>query len=130
MKPLEKIDFVFFYIKDKINAGGQWGYNNIWNHVKETKEVEINETMFKEIIKKLLNDGYITETQINEGQNVYNLTFEGQLFDGYLSQAKEISKLSNETRRWSALVTAATVVGGIYALFEILKWILNLCKRN
>ena len=77
MTPLEKIDFVFFYLKDKIQVGGYWGYHNVWNHVKATSEADINETMFKEIIQKLKDDGYITERQIPDAQPVYNLTFTG-----------------------------------------------------
>ncbi|MDO9614356.1 MAG: hypothetical protein Q7J86_07490 [Bacteroidota bacterium] len=121
MTPLEKIDFVFFFIKDKLKVGGQWGYNNIWNHIEATKDVEINKTMFDEIIKKLKIDGYIVEAEINGSQLVYNLTFVGLLFDGYNSAQKEIHKLQKQNRILSWLLVFLTGVSAIYYIFEILN---------
>lgn len=121
MTPLEKIDFVFYYIKDKIQVGGNWGYHNIWNYVNATSEADINETMFKEIIQKLKNDGYITEKQIPDAQPVYNLTFTGSLFDGYNKNQVKIQKLSRQTRFLTVVVSIGTGVAAIYYLLEILN---------
>lgn len=121
MTPLEKIDFVFFHIKDKIQVGGYWGYHNIWNYVKATSKADINETMFNEIIQKLKDDGYITEKQIPDAQPVYNLTFTGSLFDGYNKNQVKIQKLSRETRFLTVVVSIGTGVAAIYYLFEILN---------
>ena len=121
MTPLEKIDFVFFYLKDKIQVGGYWGYHNIWNYVRTTTEYDINETMFKEIIQKLKDDGYITERQIPDAHPVYNLTFTGSLFDGYNKNQVKIQKLSRQTRFLTVVVSIGTGVAAIYYLLEILN---------
>jgi hypothetical protein len=128
MTPFEKIDFVFFYIKDKIQVGGHWGYNNIWNYVERTPEIGINKIMFDEIIKKLKEDGYITEKNIPEAQPVYNMTFKGLLFNGYNQEYKETQKLqqnvaslSSRTFWLTVVIALGTLIAAIYYLIEIWK---------
>ncbi len=92
MTPLEQIDFVFFFIRDKIQVGGNWGYNNIWNHVEKTTEAKINKTLFNEIIDKLKEDGLVTEVIQEAAQPTYHVTFKGLIFDGYNKQWSDSQK--------------------------------------
>lgn len=92
MTSLEQIDFVFFFIRDKIQVGGNWGYNNIWNHVEKTTEAKINKTLFNEIIAKLKEDGLVTEVILEAAQPTYHVTFKGLIFDGYNKQWSDSQK--------------------------------------
>ena len=135
MTPLEKIDFVFFYIREKISVGGNWGYNNIWNHVKQTDEADINETLFKEIIRKLKRDGLLTEVNNPESQLIYHVTFNGLTFDGYTEERKSLDaeklqltniqnrilKLSSKMNCLTAIIAVGTGFAAIYYIFEILN---------
>lgn len=135
MIPLDQIDLVFFHIRDKIQTGGNWGYNNIWNFVEQTSEAKINKTLFNEIIKKLKEDELISEI-IQEGyQSTYHITFKGLIFEGYKQQwtdsqlekdelkslrhASHINSLKmTRLTRW---VMIGTSIAAIYYLLEILN---------
>ena len=135
MTDLEKIDFVFFYIRDKIKVGGNWGHNNIWTHVEKTPEAEINYTLFTEIINKLKKDGLLIENTPRDSQWTYHVTFEGLIFQGYVNKYSEDQKESQEARNlrqvtvdlqkqmnrltgWIVFGTLATVVIGILTLLK------------
>src|SRR5690606_28755231 len=90
MTPLEQIDFVFFYIRDKITTGADWGYFNIWTHVQKTPETKINKTLFDEIILKLKEDGLLTEINNLGSQATYHITFKGLTFNGYVSEQQTL----------------------------------------
>lgn len=133
MTPLEKIDFVFNFIKNKIEIGGDWGYYNIWNHVEQTKELQINETLFKEIINKLKEDGLITETSGRYSQHTYHITFKGLTFQGYKYQAEEsqrlqraVTSLSVRTFWLTVVIAGGTFVAAIYYLLEILNHLFSI----
>lgn len=135
MTPLEKIDFVFFYIREKLVVGGNWGYNNIWNHVRDTKELDMNETMFKEIIVKLKNDGFLTEINGNNSQSGYHITFNGLIFQGYVTEELNNQKELHEVRslrqatvdlqrvlnRLTCWIVIGSIVAAVYYILEILN---------
>ncbi len=135
MTPLEQIDFVFFFIRDKIQVGGNWGYNNIWNHVEKTTESNINKTLFNEIINKLKEDELITEVDQKDAQPTYHLTFKGLIFEGYKQQWSDLQKENNEIKslrktsninslkmtRLTRWVMIGTSIAAIYYLLEILN---------
>lgn len=87
--------------------------------------------MFKEIIQKLKDDGYITEKQFPDAQPVYNLTFTGLIFDGYNQehqQQKDIQKLQqtvfslSQYTFWLTVVIAlGTFVAAVCYSLEILN---------
>lgn len=135
MTPLQQIDFVFFYLRGKISAGGQWGYQNIYFHVNQIKESGINETLLKEIIVKLKEDGLLTEINNLGSQPTYHVTFEGLIFQGYVKADSEARKESQEVRNlrqatvdlqarmnkltwWIVFGTIASVVVGILTLLK------------
>ena len=135
MTPLEQIDFVFFHIKSKIQVGASWGYHNVWNYVKMTEEANINETMFKEIIQKLQDDGYLTEKYIEGAQPCYNVTFKGLIFEGYSKEHESLNEektwLKNlqvqtlKTSKKLNLVTWIIAVGTFFAALYYILEILN-----
>lgn len=123
MTSLEQIDFVLFYIKEKIQYGGSYGFKNIWFHVEKTPETDITTpTLLKEILKRLLDDGFITETTHPEAQNVYHLTFKGVLFQGYKKEA--FNKRVKNTLYIVSLV--AVIIAGLYYSLEIYKSLIQL----
>ena len=135
MTSLEQIDFVFFFIRDKIQVGGNWGYNNIWNHVEKTTEAKINKTLFNEIIAKLKEDGLVTEVNQEAVQPTYHVTFKGLIFDGYNQQWFDSQKENDELKslrqtsnvnslkmtRLTKWVMFGTSIAAIYYLLEILN---------
>jgi len=135
MTPLEQIDFVFIFIRDKIQVGGNWGYNNIWNHVEKTTEAKINKTLFNEIINKLKEDKLITEVIQEDAQTTYHVTFKGLIFEGYKQQWSDSQRENNELKslrqtshinslkmtRLTRWVMFWTSIAAIYYLLEILN---------
>ena len=107
MNPLQQIDAVFFWLKAKALNGGYYGYQNIENYVKQTPELGINTTILKEILRRLIEDGFITRTSPPQGipgQSVYNVSFKGLLFDGYV-KAKESADAEVEFQKGVAKAT-------------------------
>lgn len=138
MTPLQQIDFVFFYIREKISIGVHWGYFNIWTHVQKTPETKINQTLFDEIILKLKEDGLLTEINNLGSQPTYHVTFKGLTFNGYVSEQQTLQmererlrildektlKLTSWTTRLTWIIAIGTFVAAIYYLLEILNhWI-------
>jgi len=144
MTPLEQIDFVFFFIRDKIQVGGNWGYNNIWNHVEKTTEAKINKTLFNEIINKLKEDELITEVIQEAAQHTYHVTFKGLIFEGYKQQWSESQRENNELKslrqtshinslkmtRLTWWVMIWTSIAAIYYLLEILNHLFCIYPKN
>ena len=132
MTPLEKIDFIFLYLKEQTQYGGSWGYQNVENRVLKTPEAEISITLLKEILERLKRDNFITETPVTSGVSVYHLTFEGVLFDGYQKQKLEnqkeqerIQSLAEKTVNLSERLTSltfwimfGTLTMAAYAIFQ------------
>lgn len=138
MTPLEKIDFIFLYLKDKTQYGGSWGYHNIENHVVKTPEADISITLLKEILERLKRDKLITESPLTQDQSVYHLTFDGVLFEGYkkaeLNRQKEEERtkflaekmvtLSDRMARLTRWIALGTLIMAGYSIFEILKYLI------
>lgn len=135
MNSLEKIDFVFFFIREKISVGGYWGYINVWNHVSQTEEADINKTLFKEIINKLKEDSLIIEINEIDGQPTYHVTFKGLIFQGYVTEESNNQKEFEEVRnlrqstvdlqkglnRLTFWIVIGALIAAIYYLLEILN---------
>ena len=133
MTSLEQIDFVFFHIKSKIQYGGSYGYQNIWFYVEATPETKINPTLLKEILKRLIEDGLVTETIYPETQPVYHVTFKGVIFDGYNKSYLELREKEQfddytqkqNTRngeylnRLTLILAIVTSIAAIYYILEI-----------
>ncbi|MBO9150761.1 hypothetical protein ACFOTA_00960 [Chitinophaga sp. GCM10012297] len=125
MNPLAQIDAVFFWLKDKLSTGGYYGYHNIENFVTRTPELKINITLLKEILKRLEADGYVSRMQpAGGGQEVYNVTFKGLVFDGYVIEDEEkklsanIAKITvNNSQNLNRLTFWLVIFSGIAALY-------------
>lgn len=137
MTPLEQIDFVFFHVKSKIKYGGSYGYQNIWFYVDATPEANINPTLLKEILKRLVEDGLVTETIQPDTQSVYHITFKGVLYEGYDKNYLTINKKEQfETyiqtqntkngKNLNRLTLILTIVTGITAIYYVLEILNNL----
>lgn len=134
-KHLEKIDFVFEYIKSKKDLDAVFGYVNIRTRVDRTPELGITTQMLNEIIKRLVKDGYIVEQKRPNEQNVYSITFDGLIFEGYVHENASIRKeqerlrtlenhqleLSKRMNFLTSVMAVGTTVAAIYYLIEILK---------
>lgn len=132
MTPLEKIDFIFLYLKEQTQYGGSWGYQNIENRVLKTPEAEISITMLKEILERLKRDNLITESLSSQSQPVFHLTFDGVLFDGYQKQklenqkeqertkflAEKMVNLSARMTRLTFWIMFGTLMMAAYAIFQ------------
>lgn len=110
MTPYEQIDFVFFYLKEKIQYGGSYGYQNILNRVIATPEANIKVTLLNEILLRLEQDGFITKSIIPNAQPVYQITFKGLLFDGYTKSHQAL----NEKERFENYVQSQNIKNGKY----------------
>lgn len=120
MTPLKQIDFVFFYLKEKIQVGGSWGYQNIWSYVERTPETGITTpSLLRDILNRLVDDDFITETILPESQPVYRLTFKGALFVGY-NKTEFNEKVKNILYIVSLV---AIIIAGIYYALEIYKYL-------
>ena len=117
MTPLEKIDFVFFYIKEHTQFGGCVSEFAIQDRVKKTPETKITPTLLKEIINRLKTDKFITELILPEAQPVYHSTFEGVLFQGYKKKAFN-ERVKNILYSVSLV---AVIIAGLYYLIEVYK---------
>ena len=122
MKPLEQIDFVFFYIKEHTQSGGSVSEFAIKDRVERTPEKNITPTLLKEIINRLKTDKFITDVILPETQPIYNLTFEGVLFRGYEKEAFN-KRIKNILYSVSLI---AVIIAGLYYLIEIYKDIVEL----
>ena len=139
MNPLEQIDAIFFWLKERIITGGYHGYHNIENYVKQTPELGINTTILIEILKRLQEDGYITKTpppQGISGQPVYNVSFKGLLFDGYVKAKTQADLdvafqrgIANATLDNANLLNRLTIwlaifagISAVYYAIEIVKY--------
>ena len=117
MTPLEKIDFVFFYIKEHTQFGGSVSEFAIQDRVKKTPETKITPTLLKEIINRLKTDKFITELILPEAQPVYHSTFEGVLILGYKMKAFN-ERVKNILYSVSLV---AVIIAGLYYLIEVYK---------
>lgn len=140
---LQKLDFVLNYFKNKKEFSATYNYSLIEMYVKRTPEMNITILMLKEILEKLVSDGYLTKTEKSTGLTSYNISFKGLVFEGYVSSyiasqkekirvnmleeeqralaysQKEISQKMNNLTLWVAI---GTIIAAIYYLLEIWKF--------
>lgn len=143
----KKIDFIFFDFKKKATHGIGISRDYIWNFlVSKTPELEINKTMYDEIIRKLVEDGYVREELAAGSPPTYHLTFNGLSFKGYEeevnTQNAEKTRLGNlesenqlfqreglnNARRMNLLTLILAIGTGIAAVYYILE-ILHHCWK-
>lgn len=136
MTALEQIDFVFFYIKEHTQFGGNVSDFAVKDRVDRTPETNITETMRLEIIKRLKSDGYVSEATVEDSQPFYHLTFQGVLFDGYKKAKEESQKeelrlqtladqnllVAKKVKNLTIWIAVATVVAGFYGILQIIDW--------
>lgn len=129
MTPLEKLDKILSFFKDRSDLSIDFSKEYIWNlYIKKTPELQINKQIYEEILQKLVEDGYLRETKKEDFQPTYHLTMKGYLFDGYINSQSEIQRLQKTaislSRRafwWTVVIALGTLVAAIYYLFEILN---------
>jgi len=120
---LAKIDHVFLKIKTMSGFDTRISYNYIANlFVNTHPEIGINNLMLENIVNKLINDGYLTlnKAQSKDDVTTFNVTFEGQLFDGYVDKWE---KENAEKQRVLALEeTNKDIINKTYILN---KWVMG-----
>ncbi len=80
----EKLDAIFFFIKNKTNLGASVNKKYIWNlYVEKTPELQINWTLFNDILDRLIKDEYVTISD-----DTYHVTVKGREFKGYVEDAQ------------------------------------------
>lgn len=144
MTPLEQIDFVFSYIKNKEDLSASFSTEYIWNlYVSKSPETQITRFIFNEIIRQLIDDEYIRELPIIESsQKTYHVTFKGRIFEGYVANniaskqsIKRISDLEEENRKFqkralknshqlnclTIILAIGTMIAALYYIIEILN---------
>ena len=129
MTPLEKIDKILYFLKERSDIGAGFSREYIWNlYIEKTPELKINRHLYDEILKKLVEDGYIRETKNSMDQPVYYTTLKGLSFDGYQNIELEVLKLKKKSDLLAdrsivltALVALGTLVSAVYYLLEILN---------
>ncbi|WP_129021313.1 hypothetical protein [Edaphocola flava] len=140
---LQKLDFVLDYFKKKKEFSATYNYSLIETYVKRTPEMNITTLILKEILEKLVSDGYLTKTEKPTGLSYYNISFKGLVFEGYvlvytLSQ-KEIQRVNmleqeqralaysqnqvaEKTKNLTVWVAIGTIIAAVYYLLEIWKF--------
>jgi len=140
-------DFSPYFLLDKVlnlltvdSSGGRTlrGYTDIHvlYHLLEEDEIFLYDDEFRSIIQKIIKDKYVVENAFGNGIE-YCLTFEGLVFflDGGYTQKhndKTAKRLQDENER--AILTrytklsviwtmVASVVGALFLLFEIFKFL-------
>lgn len=129
MNPLEKIDAILNFLKDRSDLSASFSKEYIWNlYVSKTPELDINRQVYEEILKKLVEDGYVREENEKNFQSVYHLTMKGLLFEGYLNNQKENQKLlqtatslSNGIFWLTTVIAIGSGAAAVYYIFEILN---------
>ena len=94
MTPYDKIDLVLFFIKGKEELSAKFSIEYIWTFcVSKEPSYHINRTMFEEIIKQLVEDGFIADLSILDSpQKFYYVTFKGRIFNGYVKQQESLEE--------------------------------------
>lgn len=124
LSPIQKLDLILEILN---HNNGVTSLLEISNGVKN----EIPHEEIDILLLKLSKDDYI-EKPYGDGNPIvktyYRLTLDGQIFyqNGGYKQEKKIAKirlLKDEVYTYS--VAVGTLLAGLYALFEILKWFAN-----
>ncbi len=105
--PNQQLDFVFFYIKKRLDTNSSVGYNNIWNYVKLSPEMGINNIMLNNALDQLENvDKLIKRVNIINQQDIFHITHEGMVFRGYVYSNRWWRKPN-----WNIIIVILTIIG-------------------
>jgi hypothetical protein len=132
LSPLQQIDFILLVIKERTDSGGI-SFLDLITHLEETKYL-CGFTLAKEILKKLEKN-----EKILFQDDVYKLTFEGRIFNGYESEqisldAKneddvQYDQRAEENAKRLNFLTGYLAVGTIaLAVIEVVKMFVELSK--
>lgn len=129
MTPIEKIDTILIFLKERADLNASFSKEYIWNlYVKKMPELHITRQIFDEILNKLVEDGYVKKELRENSQPTFHLTMSGYLFDGYLSSKNEMQKLqqtaiflSKRTFCMTVVIAVGTGIAAIYYIIEILN---------
>lgn len=134
MSPEQQIDFVFLFLKDKFQYGTQYSKDYAWStYVSASPEVGINKLMYDEIIRLLIEEGYVREVILD--QPFLHITMKGLIFVGYNrtkealdANEKELGRIRNLQIQQSSqmsfltmLVAVGTLVAAVYYCLAIQK---------
>lgn len=136
LNPLKQIDAVFLFLKERMQHGGFYGYNNLKNHFDKHPELNITITLLQEILKRMVEDGYITKGEQPNSQPCYRLSFQGLLFDGYekekekrderaeweIQTTKQLVKNGKTLNRLTWILVIGTSISAVYYLMEIFRY--------
>jgi hypothetical protein len=134
MTPLEKIDKILNFLKERSDLSASFSKEYIWNlYISKTPELKINRQLYDEILKQLIEDGYIRENKTEDSQPNYHLALKGLIFDSYQNQELEIQKLKSTTQKLTyrnyvltALIALGTLIAAWYYLTQL--WDYYFCK--
>lgn len=137
MTPIEKVDKILEFFKSRTDNAGI-GKEYLWNlYIQKTPELEINRMLYEEILKMLIADGYLRETNREDAQPTYNLTLKGLAFSGYNNRELEVQDLKGRTKRlerWNLILTTliaiGTLVAAIYYVLEIINNCFSICSKH
>ncbi|NSL88646.1 hypothetical protein ECE50_017530 [Chitinophaga sp. Mgbs1] len=107
LNPYQQIDKIFIFIKEKADEGGSFSREYIWNlFVSKDSELNINKTMYNEMIAKLREDGYIRAAKpvMSTTNEAFHVTFKGRLFTGYEAEYIERQQSQQniaELQKWA-----------------------------
>ncbi|MFB9845512.1 hypothetical protein [Mucilaginibacter ginsenosidivorans] len=83
------------------------------------QKVEASDSEIKRFLYQLQEDGYIF---FEEKLNLYIVTVKGVKFDGYWSEFKASRTRHCREVVQSYLLSVGTALAGLYALYDLLKW--------
>lgn len=117
--PLEKLDYLLELLK---RYSSSHSYNDIWIKSKG----KISDVELPYMLAKIIKDGYVIETKNSDGNNYsYSISFEGVIFQGYVSLNKLHRRAAFRNRVETLILTYGTFLAGLYGLFEISKWLFH-----
>jgi hypothetical protein len=136
MDILDKLDKVFFWLKNRTDLGAYWTKEYIWTfYIEREKESGINHQQFDEIFERLLQDDLIRKRNVEEAKPTYHLTTNGYEFIGYKNEKERKEALeandknykssylesSQGTTKWTKWIAYGTVVLVAVAILTLLK---------
>lgn len=135
---LTKIDHVFLKLKEQTNLSASVNYNYIKNLIVDNHpEYNIDALTLSNIIAQLIKDEYLSVQKATnkDEEDMYYVTFQGQLFEGYLAQYRNKMANSNRIKKLEDLtlenakklntlttwIAIGTIIAAVYYVIEIIK---------
>lgn len=130
MSPLEKIDSILNFLKNKKELSASFYKEYIWSlYVSKTPELEINRQLYDEIFLKLVEEGYIRELKDTNTSSIFHLALKGLIFNGFQNQELEIIKLKRNNTNLARqmyiltfLIAIGTLIAGYFYILQIWEY--------